>query len=106
MVFKKLWLIAHSVEGFATRFEIFPTISSGKGRPSLPPYSSQPLTRETTLHSLLFTPRGVTALQDFIQRTGVATRQWLLQRTDEREGGNEWEWGRLREEPEEDSVER
>ena len=64
------------------------------------------ITRETTLHSLLFTPREVTALQDFIQRTGVATRQWLLQRTDEREGGDEWGWGRLREGPEEDSVER
>ena len=64
------------------------------------------ITRETTLHSLLFTPRGVTALQDFIQRTGVATRQWLLQRTDGREGGDEWGWGRLREDPEEYSVGR
>ena len=57
-------------------------------------------------HSLLFTPRGVTALQDFIQRTRVATRQWLLQRTDEREGGDEWGWGRLREDPEDDGVGR
>ena len=45
-------------------------------------------------------PGGVTVLQDFIQRTGVETRGWLLQQTDEREGGDEWGWGRLREEPE------
>ena len=58
------------------------------------------ITRETTLHSLLFTPRGTTILQDFIRMTKVATRRWLLQRADERLGGgeDEWGWGRLREE--------
>ena len=54
------------------------------------------ITRETTLHSLLFTPKGATALQNFIQMTKVATRRWLLRRADEREGEGEWGWGRLR----------
>ena len=51
------------------------------------------ITRETTLHSLLFTP---TMLQDFTQTTGVATRGWPLQRAEEREGEKERGWGRLR----------
>ena len=51
-----------------------------------------------------FTPKGATVLQDFIQATGVATRGWLLQRADEREGEEERGWGRLREEPEGDLV--
>ena len=63
------------------------------------------ITRETTLHSLLFTPRGIAMLQDFIRTTRVATRGWLLQRTDEGEGEDEWGWGRLREEPEGGPVE-
>ena len=36
-------------------------------------------------------------LDDFIQQTGVATRRWLLQEDDEREGEDEWGWGSLRE---------
>ena len=32
------------------------------------------ITRETTLHSLLFTSSGITMLQDFIKSTKVATR--------------------------------
>ena len=44
-------------------------------------------------------------LQDFIRTTRVATRGWLLQRTDEGEGEDEWGWGRLREEPEGSLVE-
>ena len=58
------------------------------------------------MHSFLFSSRGVTVLQDFIQRTGVVTRGWLLQRADEKEGEGEWGWGGLREGPEGDSVER
>ena len=38
------------------------------------------ITRETTLHSLLYISRGTTILQDFIRSTKVATRGWLLQR--------------------------
>ena len=34
-------------------------------------------------------------MQDFIKTTGVAARGWLLGR-DEREGGDEWGWGRLK----------
>ena len=45
-------------------------------------------------------------LQDSIQRAGVATRGWLLQRAGGRVGGDEWGWGRLREGPEGDRVER
>ena len=34
-------------------------------------------------------------LTDFIQRTGVATRKWLLQGAEEKEEEDEWGWGRL-----------
>ena len=51
------------------------------------------ITRETTLHSLLFTSRGTTMLQGFIRSTKVVTRGWLLQREDERD--DTWGWGRL-----------
>ena len=53
------------------------------------------ITRETTLHSLLFTSRGTTMLQDFIRSTKVATRGWLLQRGSEDERDDVWGWGRL-----------
>ena len=53
------------------------------------------ITRETTLHSLLFTSRGTTMLQDFIRSTKVATRRWLLQRGSEGERDDMWGWGRL-----------
>ena len=45
------------------------------------------ITRETALHALVFTPKGATMLQDFIQMIAVATRGWLLQRADERGKG-------------------
>ena len=51
-------------------------------------------------------PHCTPSLQDFIQTTGVATRGWLLQQEDEREGEEKWGWGRLREEPEGDLVGR
>ena len=35
-------------------------------------------------------------LQDFIRTTRVATRGWILQRTDEEEGEDEWGWGSVR----------
>lgn len=37
------------------------------------------ITRETAPHTLLFTPKWTTMLQDFIQSTEVATRKRLLQ---------------------------
>ena len=63
------------------------------------------ITRETTLNSLLFTPRGATILAEFIKKTGVATRRWLLQRTDGEEEEDSWGWGSLREERERDGEE-
>ena len=53
------------------------------------------ITRETTLHSLIFTSRGTTTLQDFIRSRKVATRGWLLQRGSEDERDDMWGWGRL-----------
>ena len=51
------------------------------------------ITRDTTLHSLLFSPKGTAILDDFIQQTGVATREWLLEGADEREEEDGWGWG-------------
>ena len=61
--------------------------------------------RETTLQSLLFTPKGTAALIDFIQETRVDTRRWLLQSA--RESGEEdtWGWGSLQEAQERDGEE-
>ena len=63
------------------------------------------ITRETTLHSLLFTPKGTATLDDFTQRTGVATRKWLLQEANGKEEEDEWGWGSLREKRERDGEE-
>ena len=51
--------------------------------------------RETTLQSLLFTPKGTAALIDVIQETRVATRRWLLQSARECDEEDTWGWGRL-----------
>ena len=61
--------------------------------------------RETTLHSLLFTPKGTGALIDFIQETKVATRRWLLQGTSENDVEDTWGWGSLQEVQEMDGEE-
>ena len=53
------------------------------------------ITRETTLHSLLFTSRGTTMLQDFVKSTKVATRGWFVQGGGEGGRDGEWGWGRL-----------
>ena len=44
---------------------------------------------------LLFTSKGTTMLQNFIQSTKVAIRKWLLQGGSENDRGDEWGWGRL-----------
>ena len=59
----------------------------------------------TTLNSLLFTPKRATTLVDFIEQTGVATRRWLLKRSDDEEEEDAWGWGSLREEREIDGEE-
>ena len=55
------------------------------------------ITRETTLHSLLFTLEGTTVLQEFIKSTKFATRGWLLQGGSEGDRDYGWGWERLRE---------
>ena len=52
------------------------------------------ITRETTLHSLLFASGGTTMLRNFITPT-KATRGWLLQGGSEGDRDDEWECGRL-----------
>ena len=52
------------------------------------------ITRETTLHSLLFTPKGTTMLQNLIKSTKVATRGWLLQGGNGSDRDDRWGWGR------------
>ena len=61
------------------------------------------ITRGTTLHSLLFTGNSVAMLEAFIQLTWIATQKWLLQGVHDRE--DEWGWGDLREETEQDGEE-
>ena len=61
--------------------------------------------RETTLQSLLFTPKGTAALIDFIQVTRVATRRWLLQSARESDEEDTWGWGCLQEVQEIDGEE-
>ena len=51
--------------------------------------------RKTTLQGLLFTQKGIAALIDFIQETGIATRKWLLQGTREEEEEESWGWESL-----------
>ena len=52
---------------------------------------------ETTLKSLLFTLKGTGALIDFIQKTRVANRRWLLQGVRENDVNDTWGWGSLQE---------
>ena len=48
--------------------------------------------------ALLFTPKRTTMLQDFIQSTTVATREWFLQGDEsDHDKDDEWGWGSLRE---------
>ena len=61
--------------------------------------------RETTLQSLLFTPKGTAALIDFIQEIRVATRRWLLQSPRESDEEDTWGWGSLQEAQERDGEE-
>ena len=61
--------------------------------------------RETTLQSLLFTPKGTATLIDFIQETRVATRRWLLQSAGESDVEDTWGWGSLMEAQERDGEE-
>ena len=56
----------------------------------------KPVSAET-LRSLLFTPKDTPMLHEFIQATKVATRQWLLQDSGEREEDGQG-WGSLRKE--------
>ena len=49
----------------------------------------------STLQGLLFTQKGIAALIDFIQETGIATRKWLLKGTREEEEEVSWGWGSL-----------
>ena len=53
------------------------------------------ITRETAPHSLLFTSKGTTTLQNFIKSTQVATRGWLLQGGSEGDRDGGWGGGRL-----------
>ena len=53
------------------------------------------ITRETTLHTPLFTPKGTTMFRDFIRSTKAATRGWLLQGGIEGDRDYEQGWGRL-----------
>ena len=48
--------------------------------------------------SLLFTQKGTDILTTYIQETGVATRQWLLQGSSENQTEDCWGWGSLGEE--------
>ena len=61
--------------------------------------------RETTLQSLLFSPKGTATLIDFIQETRVATRRWLLQTAGESDKEDTWGWGSLMEAQERDGEE-
>jgi len=45
--------------------------------------------------TLLGTQKGLEAVQEFIQETGVATRRWLS--GEEEEVEDTWGWGRLNE---------
>ena len=48
---------------------------------------------------------GTEALIDFIQKTRVATRRWLLQGIRENEEEDTWDWGSLQEVQERDGEE-
>ena len=61
--------------------------------------------RDTTLQSLLFTPKGTGALIDFIQEARVATKRWLLQGIRENDVEDTWGSGSLQEVQEMDGEE-
>ena len=61
--------------------------------------------RETTLQSLLFTPKGTAALINFIQATRVDTRRRLLQSARESDEEDTWGWGSVQEAQERDGDE-
>lgn len=57
------------------------------------------------MQSLLFTQKGTDILTTYIQETGVATRQWLLQGGSENQAEDCWGWGSLGEERDRDGEE-
>ena len=60
------------------------------------------VTGDTTLQHLLFTFKSTSMQQDFILTTKVATGQWLLHGSNEREEDDEWGWRSLGEGTERD----
>ena len=61
--------------------------------------------RDQTVQSLLFTQKGTDILTTYIQETGVATSQWLLQGGSENQAEDCWGWGSLGEERDRDGEE-